>query len=233
VGYPFHYTENTRRARQILTSGELGKIQFVSCLMASMVIEFLRGKPDAYYNAATFPVVHPGSVYHDPRRSGGGQGHLQVTHSAASLFFITGLRAERVSAFMESFDLPVDLVDAISVRFDGGAVGVIGSTGNTAPGDQGRLEIAVHCERGRLVMEQHQGTLYVRRHDGREESYGPLKEPYPRFATADNLVEVVLGKSPNGSPGEVGARVAELLDAAYRSARAGGRAVSVASLYPH
>jgi len=231
VGYPYHYTELSRKARQVLASGELGRIQFVSCLSATSVADFLRGVPNAYASKReTFPVNHPGTVYHDPRLSGGGQGHLQVTHSAGSMFFVTGLRARNVSAFMEGFDLPVDMVDAFTVRFDSGAVGVVGSTGNAARGGLGRFEIDVHCEAGRLTLEQHQGTLSVRRHDGREESYGPLAEPYPRFATANNLVDVVLGGAPNGSPGEVGARVVELLDAGYRSARAGGRPVSVASL---
>ena len=45
-----------------------------------------------------------------------GQGHLQVTHSAAAMFFISGLQPERVSAFMENWDVAVDLVDAITVK---------------------------------------------------------------------------------------------------------------------
>ncbi len=44
VGYPWHYTERTRKAREIIQSGELGPIQYVSCLFSWMVIEFLRGE---------------------------------------------------------------------------------------------------------------------------------------------------------------------------------------------
>jgi len=236
VGYPYHFTENTQRARDILGNGELGAIQFVSCLMSSMVIEFYRGNEKAYQPVFNYKVTGPGRAYADPNLSGGGQGHLQVTHLAGSLFFITGLRPERVSAFMEKADTAVDVVDAISVRFAAAngqtAVGVLGSTGNIGVGDGGRTEVSVFCETGYLHLDQGQGTLLVRRHDGREEHYGPLPAParYPQFATSGNLVDVILGKAKNGSPGAVGVRVVELLEAAYRSAEAEGTTIGVAEL---
>jgi len=52
-----------------------------------------------------------------------------VTHSAALLLWLTDLRPLEMAAFLEGFDLKVDLCDAISVRFDGGAFGIIASTG--------------------------------------------------------------------------------------------------------
>ena len=236
VGYPYHYTSVTRRAREVLHSGELGAIQFVSCLMSSMVIEFYRGNDQAYAPQFGYKVTGPGRAYSDPQLSGGGQGHLQVTHLAGSLFYITGLQAERVSAFMANGDVAVDLVDAISVQFapanDQTAVGVFGSTGNLAPGDVGRFDISVFCERGYLLLEQAQNTMLVRRHDGAEERLGPTSDKgrYPQAATSANLVDVILGKAENGSPGTVGARVVELLEAAYRSADQGGAPIGVADL---
>ena len=237
IGYPWHYTANTRRARDLVQSGDLGAIQYVSCLSASMVVEFYRGNDQAYRPVFNYPVTGPGRAYADPRLSGGGQGHLQITHSAGSLFFVSGLQADRVACHMDNWDVPVDLVDAISLRFKPanghGAVGVIGSTGNIGVGDGGQLDIRIYCERGYLILEQVQSTLYVRRHDGTEEHYGPLpeEERYPRFVTANNLVDVVLGRAENGSPGTVGARVVEMLEAAYRSAADGGRPISVSELY--
>ena len=236
IGYPYHFTELTRRARQVLSSGELGAIQFVSCLMATMVIEFYRGNDQAYAPQFGYAVTGPRGAYADPQLSGGGQAHLQVTHLAGSLFYITGLQAERVSAFMENGDVAVDLVDAISVRFAAAngqrAVGVLGSTGNIGVGDNGQTEIAVYCENGYVQLNQGHGTLLVRRHDGSEERHGPLSDAarYPTFATSGNLVDVILGKAENGSPAAVGTRVVELLEAAYRSAETDGAPVSVAGL---
>jgi predicted dehydrogenase len=236
VGYPYHFTDNTRRARDVLAGGELGAIQFISCLMSSMVIEFYRGNDKAYQPVFGYKVTGPGRAYADPNLSGGGQGHLQVTHLAGSLFYITGLQAERVSAFMGKADTAVDVVDAISVRFEPAngqtAVGVLGSTGNIGVGDDGRTEVSVFCKTGYLHLNQGKGTLLVRRHDGSEERHGPLLDParYPQFAPSANLVDVILGKAENGSPGAVGTRVVELLEAAYRSADSGGALISVADL---
>ena len=45
------------------------------------------------------------------------------------------------------------------------------------------------------------------------------------------VTRAITGKSPNGSPAEIGWWTVELLDAAYRSASMDGQAVSVQSLY--
>lgn len=236
IGYPYHFTSMTLKAREILQSGRLGPIQFVSCLFASMVIEFYRGNDQAYQAVFNYPVTGPGKSYADPNVSGGGQGHLQVTHIAGTMFFITGLVPERVSAFMANWDVPVDLVDAINVKFkssgNASPVGVIGSTGNLGIGDEGQMDIRVYCERGHLYLNQVDGSLVARHHDGTIEQYGPLPESerYPIFATSKNLVDVILRRAKNGSPAAIGARVVQLLDAAYRSARADGRVIAVQEL---
>jgi predicted dehydrogenase len=235
VGYPWHFTPTALRARDLIASGRLGPVQFVASLFASMVVEFYRGNPEAYRPVFRYPVTGPSrSTYSDASLAGGGQGHLQVTHSAGLLFFVTGLRAAKVGAFMERFDVPVDLVDAVSVRFapaggHPGAVGVVGSTGNIGVGDGGQHDLRVYCRDGYLTLDMIAGTLDVRRHDGATEQLGPLAEDdrYPRFATARNLVDVILGTAPNGSPGAVGLRCVELLEAAYRSAAREGAPVAV------
>ena len=236
VGYPWHYTATARHARELVTSGQLGPVQFAASLFASMVVEFYRGNPEAYRPVFQYPVTGPTKrSYSDAALAGGGQGHLQVTHAAGLLFFVTGLRAARVGAFMERFDVPVDLVDAISVRFAPvdvgypGAVGVLGSTGNIGVGDGGQHDLRVYCRDGYVLLDMVAGTLTVKRHDGSAEQLGPLDpdDRYPRFATARNLVDVILGRAANGSPGEVGQRTVELLEAAYRSAAQQGAPVAV------
>lgn len=233
VGYPWNYTENTRRARDIVQSGELGTIQYVSCLFTSMVIEFLRGNDEAYRRHFGYPVTGPGLAYADPTLSGGGQGHLQVTHSAAGLFFVTGLRAAVVTCFMENFGLAVDVADAIAARFEPvsgySPVGVLGSSANLGIGDAGHQEIQVYGEKGRLSLNQMDGTLYIRKSDGAEQHYGPIpaEQRYPSQRPSENLVAVILGEGENGSPAEVGVRAVELLDAAYRSSAAGGQPVKI------
>jgi predicted dehydrogenase len=94
------------------------------------------------------------------------------------------------------------------------------------------FDIEIFCEHGRVSLNQGQSLLYVRKPDGTELRDGPLPpaERYPNHAPANNLVDVILGRGQNGSPAEVGVRVVEILDAAYRSAANGGAPVKIADL---
>ena len=83
VGYPWNYNPHVLRAKEVLGSGRLGGIRFINNMFASCVIDLYRGNDNVHDNLYRYPVTGPGDVYSDPERSGGGQGHLQVTHSAA------------------------------------------------------------------------------------------------------------------------------------------------------
>lgn len=225
VGYPFNYAPHALRAREIISSGRLGAIQLITCAYSTHVVHFLRGDQGS---ASHFPVHGPGAVYSDPILSGGGQGHLQVTHAGGLLFWVSGLRAKTVQARMHKHGLALDLVDGMLVDFDGGALGTIGSTGNMfVP----KHDLHIHCERGGVALDTIANTLSVRGEI--EEQHGPGDEQeggYRRFAPLYDLVDVVMGRG-EGASAEAGLRTVELLDAAYRSAVRGGAAVSVAELY--
>lgn len=243
VGYPMHYSSRALRARDVVQSGELGQVRYINCYFASSVIDLLRGNDEPYGEVCHYSVIGPGDVYGDPKRSGGGQGHLQVTHSAALVHFITGLRPVQVTALMDNLDARLDVIDAITVRMDNGALATIGSTGNLQITDSGKLSIQVNCDHGWLDIDFITGAGRVRHADGSDELLPVVtaesrppgsdqpEDLYPLFAPAINLVDVVTGQGINGSVGEIGWRTVELLDAAYRSAESNGRAVSIASLY--
>ena len=227
VGYPFNYAPHALRARELMHSGRLGVVQFVSCTFSSRVIDLFRGGGTS--QGAMFPVHGPGAVYSQPALSGGGQGHLQLTHAAGLLFFVTGLRAATVLARMQNHGLPVDLVDAMVVDFEDGALGTVGSTGN---GYLAGLDLQIHCEYGSIDLDMITPGLTVRGPDGAPEEPGSeADDPARRFAPHYNLVDVILARGDNGSPAEAGCRTVEMLDAAYRSAERGGEAVTIAELY--
>lgn len=231
MGYPYHFTDHVRHVRQIITSGELGAIQLVNCFMASHILNLLRGD-DGSARGVRYAVHGPGDVYAQPHLSGGGQGHLQITHSAGLMFYITGLRARRVHALMDNHELPLDLVDAMLVEFEGRTLGVVSGTGNQGSASGGMVDLLVHCENGSVEMNVTAGHVRIHRRDQQPEIINiPEETRYPRFATAQNLVDVVLGAADNGSPVEAGWRTVELLDAAYRSAAQSGQAVTIAELY--
>ncbi len=224
VGYPYHFVEQHALLRQRIATGALGTLQLVHALFASMVLEYLRANPTAYAEAFKWQVTGPQpTTYSEPSIAGGGQGHLQVTHSAALLLWLTGLRARHVAAFMESFELKVDLCDAISVRFDDGAIGTLASSGGVFTSQQtnSQLELRLYGSQGYAWLDPMAGTCSIFYDDGRVETLDevPADRRYPMDTTAHHLVDLILDPSTtNRSPGDIGARTVELLEAAYRSA---------------
>ena len=129
VGYTWHFNPHARTFARSCR-GRIGELQLAAVFQTSRVIEFFRGRPERYRDAFRFPVTAPdAATYSDPAIAGGGQGQTQVTHAAALLFWLTRLQPLEVSAYTESFDLRVDVADAISIRFDGGALGSVASVG--------------------------------------------------------------------------------------------------------
>jgi predicted dehydrogenase len=225
-GYPWHYTREAISARAVIASGELGAVQYVNCSAVNTIIGFLRG--DLELDTA----VHgPGKVYSQPSLSGGGEGHLQITHSAALMFFTSQLRPKRVHALMHNHGLALDLVDVMMLEFEGGALGSVGGTGN---GLSGRVDLQIHCEHGSIELDMYARRAVIVTPDRKRrviESPSQGEQMYPRAAPVDNLIDVILGRNTNHSSAEIGWRTVEFLEAAYRSAAQDGQGVLVETLY--
>ncbi|MCA1644243.1 MAG: Gfo/Idh/MocA family oxidoreductase [Chloroflexi bacterium] len=240
IGYPYHFVEQHARLRARIAEGALGHIQLTHTLFASMVLEYYRANPQAYADVFKWQVTGPQpSTYSEPAVAGGGQGHLQVTHAAALLLWLTNLEPREVAAFVERFDLKVDLCDAISVRFASGALGTLASTGGipAAQSSHQQLELRVYGSGGYALLDAMAGTCRIYYNDGSVEQLDDVAADgrYPQEAPARHLVDLILDESrtmTNMSTGEIGARTVELLEATYRSA-AERRAVRIDELSGH
>ena len=225
VGYPFNFTNYADRARKVILSGAIGAVQYINLVYCSHMTPFFSGQ---YY--ADF-AVHGPDQYTQPKLLGGGHGQVQLTHAVGLLCFITGLRVHRVHALMSDFSPGVDWIDAILIGFNNGAVGTVAGSGNWE-GLNFRLEVG--CEHGWVVVDAGAGTATIHTNGSLENEvvYDIDRHGVPLgHVTAHNLVDVVLGLAPNGSPPEEGWHAVELLEAAYRSAADKGRAVTVSELY--
>lgn len=229
IGYTNHHYRQFQQARAAILSGQIGPVQYVNSSFSSDVYQFLSGKVSRENSPIRYAVHGPSENYNRPELLGGGQGHLQLTHSIGLLFFITGLRAQRVQALMNSHGLTTDLVDVFSVGFEGGALGLVGGTGNA--GANHRSALAVYGAEGCYVSEPLAKFHALRDKSGRPLPLDEAPPPPYQYSVTRNFVEVIQGRAENQAPGEIGWRAVELLDAAYRSAQEAGRPVNVEELY--
>jgi predicted dehydrogenase len=230
VPYGWHYKAFVQQAKRWMDEGAVGKVEFAMCHMASPIRDLLRGgrlKVEAVSGQAGGVLFEPDpKTWADPAIAGGGYGHAQVSHSTGMLFWLTGLAAESVYAQMSASHSAVDVYDALSVRFAGGAIGTVSGAG-TVPSvgrAQYQVDLRIFGSEGLLMLDLERARLELRRHDGRAEQLdlAPGSGDYTCEGPPHNFVDLVLGKSNvNGSPGEAAMRSVELLDAAYRSAVSG------------
>jgi predicted dehydrogenase len=225
VGYTFQYTEHARIAREIVSSGEIGSLELVSGVFASIVRSFYEGEPESYRDSLfEFPVTAPrADTYSDPAISGGGQGQTQLTHALGMAMWVMDAKPVEAFAYMENHGLGVDLVDALAFRLEGGVLGTLASTGNLRPGQWQQQGWTYYGSEGFLVQDMVNGKLWLHRNDGSEMQFPdpPTDDIYPAEAPARALADLIAGHGENRSPGSSAAHVVELLEWAYRSASIG------------
>jgi len=205
ISYQRHFQGPYIYIRDQVRSGALGELTYVAALQGQNWLNSQRG-----------------AWRSDPALSGGGQLNDSGSHLVDILLWTTGLAAEEVSATINSYDLPVDIDSAISIRFANGARGTLSIIGNSPMWWE---EFSVWGSEGCLLYRN--GTIMQRRFD--EEI---MVEPteLPADSTPDrNFVDVILGRDTNRVPAECGLRVIELTEAAWRSAEL-GRPVQVNEL---
>lgn len=228
VPYGWHYKPFIAEAKRLMDEGVLGEVEYALCHMASPTKGFFAGgggPPEHWEPTISGP--DPGT-WQLPER-GGGYAHGQVTHSSALLFWLTGLRAATVSAFMTRPGSRVDMYDAAAVTFENGAIGTISGAATLPDNDKFQLEVRVFGSDGVLLLDVERERLEVRRHDGghisREVPHG--EGAYDCEVPPVRFVELIKGEGRNDSSGEIAARTVELIDAMHRSAGSGGRPVDV------
>lgn len=226
VSFGWNYRPMVRQMKRLVDEHGIGDVEQLAVRMASVTRELLT-------NTGAYPDADPETIpeqrtWTDPAVSGGGYGQAQLSHALGLALWITGLRASSVFALMGGpASGPVELHDAISARFDGGAVGTVagGSTHLGAGGNKHELVMSAIGSRGQVHLDvwREFGWLWadagdvdirldVEEGDGAYDCDGP---PH-------TLIDLALGKTEeNHSPGELAARTVELLAAAYRSARTG------------
>ena len=198
VGYQLHFNPVYMYCRNVVQSGELGKVHFVTAHQSQNWYRSQKGK-----------------WRQDPQLSGGGQLNDSGSHLLDILLWILEMRPEEVFAMMDYFDTQVDILTAMTVRFDTGALCNISVVGHAT----GRMRegITFWMENGTLLLwnkklyREEQGTGMVE-----------AGEKLPKGGQKDRaFLDLILGKAENVADATNGLRVIQLTEAAWRSAKTG------------
>ena len=181
------------------------------------------------WSAGSAPSSGPSRATWQNPAQGGGFAYGQLSHSLALLLWLTGLTAQSVEARTFSRD-GVDLCDAATVTFDGGAVGSLHGAAAMPEGNRALLRIIVTGSEGMVSAELDRDRCEIRRFDGTDRTLPiePGQWAVDGSRPTNMLVDLALGQGDNRSPGEIGAATVSLIEAMLRSS-AKGEAVDVYS----
>ena len=221
VPYGWNFKDWTDEARALVADGRIGCVEHVVLQMASALEDLFAGQPMKETEGQMFR-PQP-STWADPRRAGG-YGWGQLVHALGLLFRIADLEPTRVFALTGKSPTGVDYYDAAVVQFANGATASVSGSA-TAPKHRGnQIDLRIFGSEGMLTLDIERERLEVRRRDGRDVVVDmPLGSgAYACEKPLNTLVDICLGRRvENQSPGIVGMRAVEVLDALYRSAHSG------------
>jgi predicted dehydrogenase len=189
--------------------------------MASALQDLFAGHPMKETEGHMFRP--PPSTWADPKRAGG-YGWGQLVHALGLLFRIADLEPTRVFALTGKSPTGVDYYDAAVVQFANGATASVSGSATTPKHRGNQIDLRVFGSEGVLVLDIERERLEVWRRDGRDIVVEMTKGAgaYACEKPLNVLVDICLGRQVvNQSPGIVGMRAVEVLDALYRSARSG------------
>jgi predicted dehydrogenase len=225
ISFGWNYLPMIQSARRLVDEHGIGVLEEASVVMSSQTRELL-SNTGAYPDAAPESVPDP-ATWTDPKLSGGGYAQAQLSHALGLVLHLVGERVSEAFAMMSApLGAPVELHDAVCLRFAGGGIGVLsgGSAHLGAGGNKHALEVRVIGSDGQLLVDVEREQVWLYRPDG-VDAHLPLPVgagAYDGGAPANALVDVALGQPErNCAPGELGARTVEAIDLAYRSARSG------------
>lgn len=224
IAFGWNYLPMLQRAKELMLEKGIGNMEQMSITMASQCRELLSNTGSYPYSA---PEALPEqATWTDASLSGGGYGQAQLSHALGMGLWLTDSRVQSGFALMSApLNAPVELHDAITYKFDNGAIGVVsgGSSYVEAHRKTHSLEIRAIGDKGQLLVDIERAAVWL--YDGKENIELPLGEK-DGYYNCDGPIEAILKAArgeefTNQSPGHLGARTVEALDVAYRSAASG------------
>lgn len=224
VAFGWNYRPMVQRAKAMMDEYGIGHMEQMSVFMASATRDLLSNR-GAYPDAAPEAVPEQ-ATWTDPSLSGGGYGQAQLSHALGMALWLSGARAASGFALeATALDAPVELHNAITYTYEGGAIGVVsgGSAHTGAWNNKHSLEVRGIGSGGQFLIDVEREAFWLNS-DGvdRQLDLTPGEGLYDCVGPIDAVLSAARGEEfVNQSPAELGARTVEALDIAYRSADSG------------
>jgi predicted dehydrogenase len=207
ISYQRHTEPKYIWMHEQVTSGRLGRLSYIAATSCQEWLWLTRG-----------------SWRQDPDLSGGGQLNDTGSHFVDLMIWLAG-RIDQVQALQDFAGTRVDINSAVAVRFASGALATFSVIGDAHCWWE---DWTVSCEKGTIFYRN--GRLFLATL-GQGVREVPDSELPPAPADVDRaFLDAVRGRSPVLVPASIGLGVIEFTEAAWRSAREGGRPVKVAEL---
>lgn len=231
VSFGWHYRPIGVHAKRLMDEhGGVGAVEHIMVAMASGTRELLQAT-GAYRGSATDFAPEP-DTWTDPALSGGGYAPAQLSHAMGLALWLTGERVAETFALMNNLGARVDLHDAVTVRYESGATGIVSGASCPAsanaidaddePWPRHQLQVRVYGSEGQLIVDLERDFLWLYREDGVDEKVALPKHAglYQCDGPPNALVDLTLGADVvNRSPADLGAKTVEFVESAERSAR--------------
>ncbi len=202
VSYQRHTTAAFRYCREKIVSGEMGDVLFVNSLQSQ-----------AWYQAQVLKSTWRSKM----KLSGGGQLNDSGSHLVDIVLWMTDLQPDEVFAYQDRMGSEVDVLSAIDVKFDGGALCTFSIVGYQSW--KGMFEeTTIWLEKGQLAIR---GDSVWEWED--EAAYRVVPPgAYARTWSPDhNFIAAIRGEEKIQSTPEDALKVIQLSEAAWASAESG------------
>ncbi len=193
LAYQRHYQPAYRYIKQVVDSGELGEVTYVSALQCQN------------WKKAT-----SGTWRQIPELSGGGQLNDSGSHLIDIILWTTGLEPKEVTGYIDNCETPVDINSALCIIFKNGAQGTISIVGDAPCWHE---DFTIWGTEGAIFYRN--GQLKHVKIDGHEH----IPEILPETSNPDqNFVDAILRGAEILAPPICGLRTIELTEAAWKAA---------------
>ena len=235
MSHGLHYLELVQKAKEYMKENIIGDIEYLVCVLSSPVRDLLEGR-GLDLKGAKVLFTPENNTWADPVRAGGGYGYAQLTHILGLTFLLADIVPKKVFSFSSSPNSQVEIHNSISVQCEDG---IVATFSGSASHKNNRFKnlVRIYGSKGELELElDRENTLSLniinkdytvlkdselQAHKEKPVTNASLGDP-KGFQPTNNFIDLISGKSEvNWSPGIVGMRSIEVLDAAYRSATSG------------